>query len=172
MNRQHDVDITPDTKVGALLEQMPELEPVLIGLSPKYKALQNPVLRRTVARVATLRQVAIVGGVMLGDLIRNLRKAAGLPDMVVHGTEESVVPSWVAGSAPVDSLDIRPDVASGKHPLERVMEQLKTLKHGQVLELIAPFVPAPMMDLASKQGYEPHVRENSGELVRVWFYRT
>ncbi len=76
MNRM--MDITPDTKVGPLLENRPELESVLMEISPKYTALKNPVLRRTVAKVATLRQVARVGDVPLADLIRKLREAAGL----------------------------------------------------------------------------------------------
>jgi hypothetical protein len=36
-------NITPDSRVGELLERWPHLEDVLIELSPRYRALKNPV---------------------------------------------------------------------------------------------------------------------------------
>ena len=53
--------ITPETKVGALLDAYPELEAVLIELAPPFRKLKNPVLRRTVARLTSLAQAAKVG---------------------------------------------------------------------------------------------------------------
>ena len=67
--------ITPTTKVAGLLESWPELEPVLVAQAPAFRRLKNPVLRRTVARVATLEQAAGVGGVAVRDLVAALRRA-------------------------------------------------------------------------------------------------
>lgn len=53
--------ITPKTKVFELLLAYPELEALLIEMAPVFKKLQNPVLRRTIARVTTLQQAAQVG---------------------------------------------------------------------------------------------------------------
>ena len=81
-----DVDaslITPDAKLGALLERWPGVEAALVEISPHFRALQNPVLRRTVARVATLRQVSKVSGVPLGVLIERLRAAAALAPLAL-----------------------------------------------------------------------------------------
>lgn len=74
-------EITPETRLAALLEALPELEETLYALSPTYKKLKNPVLRKTVGRVATLRQVARVGDVPLGRLINTLRAAAGMEEV-------------------------------------------------------------------------------------------
>ena len=52
--------IDETTKVAALLDAYPELEGVLIGIAPPFKKLRNPVLRRSVAKVASLRQAAAV----------------------------------------------------------------------------------------------------------------
>ena len=60
---QKELTITPDSKIGELLEAYPDLESTLLRLSPAFRHLKNPVLRRTVAKVASLRQVAAVGGV-------------------------------------------------------------------------------------------------------------
>jgi hypothetical protein len=54
--------ITPETKIAALLEAYPELEPVLIATAPAFNKLSNPVLRRTIARVTSLRRAAEVAG--------------------------------------------------------------------------------------------------------------
>ena len=42
-----------------------------------FSALKNPVLRRTVAKVTTLRQAAKVGNVELTDMINRLREEVG-----------------------------------------------------------------------------------------------
>ena len=73
MPEREAANITPDSRIGELLERSPELEALLVDLSPHFKALANPVLRRTVAKVATLRQVSTVSGVPLGVLVEKLR---------------------------------------------------------------------------------------------------
>ncbi len=53
---QNSVDIIPATKIGQLLDAYPDLEPVLIELSPAFKKLQNPV--RCEKLVGFLKQIA------------------------------------------------------------------------------------------------------------------
>ena len=103
MPEQAPANITPDSRIGDLLERWPELEAVLVDLSPHFKALANPVLRRTVAKVATLRQVATVSGVPLGVLVEKLRAGAGLSPMAVTdeaGGAPTEHPPWAVGRAP------------------------------------------------------------------------
>ncbi len=64
-------------KVLELIETYPELEDVLIEYAPAFKNLKNPVLRRTVAKIATLQQAAAIGGVKTEELINRLRKRGG-----------------------------------------------------------------------------------------------
>jgi hypothetical protein len=61
------IDITPSTKVGDMLDNYPELEETLIGIAPPFKKLKNPFLRKTVAKVATLKHIASVGNVPLNE---------------------------------------------------------------------------------------------------------
>src|SRR5215831_12547555 len=77
--------IGPETTVGALLEAYPEVESVLIEMAPAFAKLRNPVVRRTVAKVATLEQVAKIGGISLQAMIVRLRKETG------QGASESAV---------------------------------------------------------------------------------
>jgi len=164
--------ITPDTKVGEMLELHPQLEEVLLGISPAFKALKNPVLRRTVAKVATLRQVAKVGAVPLGELIEKLRSAAGL-EVAQEGFDESpddaVRPAWAHPSAVVRSFDARPVIESGGQPLARVMGDLADIEGGQVYELWTPFVPAPLIDMAKAKGFQAFIIREAPDRVRTLF---
>jgi len=101
----NDDPIGPETRVGELLRRHPELEETLVGLSPEFERLRNPVLRATVARVATLRQVAQVGRLDVGRMIAALRHAAGLeetepaPAEAIQGCAATAGPSTPAGGA-------------------------------------------------------------------------
>ncbi|MFO7653603.1 MAG: DUF1858 domain-containing protein [Candidatus Krumholzibacteriia bacterium] len=70
------ITIDAETRVGDLLRAHPELEEVLIAQAPAFAKLRNPVLRRTVAKVATLRAAAQMAGVDVEALVRVLRQAA------------------------------------------------------------------------------------------------
>lgn len=167
-------DITPDARVGDLLERWPHLEAVLIELSPRYRALGNPVLRRTVAKVATLRQVSRVGGVPLATLIERLRAAVGLAPLAVTGGEpgaEGERPPWAVEPAVTQRHDARAAIEAGEHPLPKVMADLATLGDADVYELVTPFVPAPLVDLAREKGFASFSVSEGDALVRTYFRR-
>lgn len=161
--------ITPDSKLGELLERWPGLEEVLLQLSPHFKALRNPVLRRTVAKVATLRQVSSVSGVALGVLVERLRAGAGLPPVAFaeeRGEGPTERPAWAAEHAAARTHDARPAIEAGEHPMARVMADLAGLGDGAVYQLLTPFVPAPLLDLARDKGFESFSVTESDTLVR------
>lgn len=166
--------ITPDSKVGELLERWPQLEAVLVDLSPHFKALSNPVLRRTVAKIATLRQVSSVSGVALGTLVSTLRGAVGLAPASVEdeaGGAPAERPAWASEAEVTRTHDARAAIEAGDHPMARVMADLAALAGGEVYALVTPFVPAPLVDLARGKGYVAFsVAEEEG-LVRTYFRR-
>ncbi len=164
--------ITPDSKLGDLLARWPQLEDLLVAMSPHFKALRNPVLRRTVAKIATLRQVSTVSGVPLGTLIERLRAGAGLApaEVSVAGDDAPAErPPWAAPSAAVRTHDARAAIEAGEHPMPQVMADLATLAEGQVYELVTPFVPAPLVDLARGKGFESFSIAGGENLVRTYF---
>lgn len=169
--------ITPDTKVSALLDAYPELEEVLISIAPPFKKLRNPLLRRTVAKLTSLRQAAKVGGVSLGDVIRRLRVAAGIEEPWSEVAAEegaggaSAPPEWLDTSALARTLDARPMLDAGEHPVAQVLKDLKELEEGKVYAVITPFIPAPMIDAVEKQGFRSWSQQEGPELVRTYFAR-
>ena len=166
--------ITPDSKLGELLERWPALEDVLVELSPHFKALRNPVLRRTVAKVATLRQVSSVSGVALGTLVERLRAGAGLAPAALAeeaGGAPRPRPAWARAEAAARTHDARPAIAAGEHPMPRVLADLAALGAGEVYALVTPFVPAPLVDLAREKGFDGWSAVEGDELVRTFFRR-
>ncbi|MCK4462109.1 MAG: DUF1858 domain-containing protein [candidate division Zixibacteria bacterium] len=167
--------ITPEMKVAALLDAYPDLEALLYEIAPAFAKLRNPILRKTVARVTTLRQAARVAGVELATMINRLREAAGQSpglDVSSGRSPETATPVWVDQSRVVQTFDARSAIERGEQPMGRIMAELKKLKGGEVYELITPFVPAPLIDLAAKQGYEAWFTDSGNGVVRTCFRRT
>lgn len=167
-------DITPDTKVGALLDAYPALEETLIELSPAFGKLRNPILRKTVGKVATLRQAAQVGGVSLGTIITTLRRKAGLESIATADGEspaDTSQPAWFSRDKIAQSFDARPLLQSGQHPMAIVMEHLGKLPPGGIYELITPFVPAPLLDMAAKKGFASWSVTEAPDCVKSYLTR-
>lgn len=165
-------EITPETKIGDLIDAWPQCEEVLIELSPAFAKLRNPVLKRTVAKVATIRQAAAVGRVSLGKMVNTLRRAAGQNTVSVPEGEETVSrPDWAIDERIKSTLDARPILERGEHPMKDGMAGIDGLKNGDVYLLITPFVPAPLIDLAARRGFESWSSTESDELVRTYFRR-
>ncbi len=173
MNKVEPGAITPDTKVGVLLDKRPELEPVLMALSPKFEKLKNPVLKKTVARIATLRQVAKVGNIPLPHLINELRRAAGMDELEIkeNATLSPAVPYWFKPNNIAETLDIRTAIDSGEQPISIVMTKLTKMEPGKILKVIAPFEPAPLIDLAKEKGFAVHLQKDDKAGPVVCFFR-
>jgi hypothetical protein len=164
--------IVPDSKLADVLERWPALEAVLLELSPHFHALRNPVLRRTVAKVATLRQVSVVSGVELGVLVTRLRTAAGLaPAPVAVDAAAAERPGWADDRHVTRIRDARAAIEAGDHPLAQVMSDLGELADGEVYVLVTPFVPAPLVDLARGKGYAGFSVAEGDAQVRTFFRR-
>ena len=85
--------ITPQTKVGELLEAYPELEAVLVAQTPIFEKLKNPVLRKTVAKVATLEKAAAIANIPVVKLVSELRKAAGQSALIPTTADQASLES-------------------------------------------------------------------------------
>jgi len=160
--------INPTTRVGELLDAFPELEATLKSLSPSFQALSNPLLRRTVARVATLEQAARVGGLPVPDLVHALRRAAGQEgdEVTTSSRAEQAVPAWAESAAPAVTLDAETLLSAGRTPVAEAAERLAGMSPGEVLELTSPFEPAPLIDALRAKGHEVYV-VRAGDAFRV-----
>jgi len=58
----------------------------------------------------------------------------------------------------VTTLDVRPMLAAGEEPFEAIMAVARGVGAGKVLELVAPFEPAPLYGVLGRLGFA-HVTE-------------
>lgn len=170
----HTLIISPKTKVLQLIETYPHLEDVLIGYVPAFKKLKNPILRKTVAKIATLQQAAVVGNVKVEDLINLLRKEVG-QDTIELASEvnyNTIQPDWFVDSKVTTVLDVREMLNAGEQPVNKVISDLNHLQVNEIYKVIAPFVPAPLLDKSLSLGIVHWIKKEDEELFIVYFKKT
>jgi hypothetical protein len=159
--------ISPKTKVGEVLDAYPQLEAVLLELSPSFAKLKNPILRKTVARVASLQQAAVVGGLKVDELVNRLRKEVGqstLNESTGEGSYISARPDWFSEAKVTQRFDATPVINSGGSPMADILKISQNLNPGEILELKTPFVPAPIIDLLIGKGFKTFSVEKGDEI--------
>ena len=164
--------ITPRTKVAELLAAYPDLEQLLIDYIPAFEKLRNPLLRRTVARITTLQQAAAIGGVKVEELINRLRTEVGqdLLSGAAAAAYSTDRPAWFVEARVVAGLDARPMLAAGEHPVSQAIADLSALPAGDIYKLVAPFLPAPLIDKAASLDVS-HWLAQAGQEVIIYFCR-
>jgi hypothetical protein len=161
--------INPETKLGALLEAYPGIDEALIAMAPAFAKLRNPMLRKTVAKVATLDQAARIGGVSVRELVRKLREAAGQEDLGTADSPETDSPSISAAAAPSwlseerirQTIDADKLLETGEHPIGKVRQCVAALQPGQIVELTSSFRPEPLIDAMIEAGLSVYSMESA-----------
>ena len=80
-------------------------------------------------------------------------------------------PVWFDKTRIRITLDARPILASGEHPLQRVIEECTTLQPGDIYEIITPFPPIPMIEKLTALGFENFVEPAGDGLFHTYFGR-
>ncbi len=168
------IDINPSTKVHDLLEAYPELEETLIKMAPVFKKLKNPFLRKSVAKIATMKHISSVAGIPLNVLINNLRTAVGQPAAKDSYDDENYFldqPDWFSHDK--ISLSINEDKLEDKNQmtLVTILLEAKNVKKGEIIELITTFLPAPGIDILKSKGYSVWSKRLENGLVKSYFLR-
>lgn len=153
------MDITGKTKLFEILEKYPQLEDQIIQAAPAFKNLKNPVLRKTVGRLATVEKVAQIGELDVFSFVNLLRRQVGQEEIVPSGEVEVVHPDpkhtsgdpdWILGE-PEFAVDGTAMLAKGEVPLNEVNERLQQLSPGGFVLLTTNFEPKPMIEAVEKQ---------------------
>jgi DUF438 domain-containing protein len=76
LNKENDTvnALASNTSLHQLVERYPFLVEFLAGYNKKFELLQNPIMRATVGRAATLGRVAEMGGISVEALIRDIAR--------------------------------------------------------------------------------------------------
>jgi uncharacterized protein (DUF2249 family) len=79
-------------------------------------------------------------------------------------------PAWFDKSKIKITLDARPILASGEHPLQKVIEESSKLQKGEIYEIITPFPPIPMVEKLTALNFEYYQKTENG-LFHTYFLR-
>ncbi len=169
--------IEASTKVSELLDRYPQLEELLIGLAPPFKKLQNPLLRKSVAKVASLGQAAAVAGVRVNSLVNILREAVGQEQLegsvgaVETGSYFSERPEWFDPEKVTASVDEIGDLHEDTMPLVRVNKKANQIGSSEIVELITTYLPAPGIDIMKARGFRVWCTQERPGLIRTYFQK-
>ena len=156
-------EIKIDTTIADLLNNYKGMKDTLIAINPKFKKLNNPILRRTLAKLATVKQAAIIGGMKPQDLLNQLRASVGQEPVSLQlddGANNIDIPAWADAKA-VAEINANELLDADKNPLAEVTKALKGLNSGEILALIADFKPEPLIEEFEKQGLQTYTIQES-----------
>ena len=80
-------------------------------------------------------------------------------------------PDWLNRNNIQITLDARPLLAQGIHPLEQVQQQAAGLMAGEVFEIITPFAPSPMIEKMAAAGFESHSESVTDGMIHTFFIK-
>ncbi len=164
------IQITPEIKVSELLQAYPELEDRFIEIVPSFNKMKNSVIRNTLGKVTTLRQVSKVGEVSLPELLNQLRLAVGQEEIVLEENKSAKkeIPSWVKEANIKITYDARADLENGVHPVDKVIKEILTLNENEIYCLITPFFPGPLVEIVKEKGFESYSLTKSTDEVHTF----
>jgi uncharacterized protein (DUF2249 family) len=170
--------ILASEKMSDVLKKHPALLETLIDLSPAFRSLRNPVLRRVQTRLVTVSQAAGIAGIEPALLTQRLNEAAGIfapsqtePVTHVDETLGAAIDPMIDGAPVAAEIDVRPLMARGEEPFRAIMTAARTVPAGSTLRLVAGFEPLPLYDVLAKQGFVHHTCRLEGDAWEVRFYR-
>lgn len=137
------MELSEKTRINDLLDRYPFLLVFLITLSPGFKALKNPILRKTMGKVATLARASAMGGVALEKLISSIaaeiEKQTG--ERVTAAETDSDLPGTVAGDPTkrqealkkiLEDLHAGADVESLKERFKQIVQSVDAAEVAQM----------------------------------------
>ena len=159
--KPNELIITPDTKIYELLEAYPKLEAKLIETAPVFSKLKNPVLRKTITKVTSLKQAALVANISLNHLVNELRKEAGQFSQTFSSESEIQKKGSNRPQKIKQVYDASSDIEKGNHPLAFVMKEIQLLEKNEAFQLVTPFYPAPLIEKVKEKGFNVETENDS-----------
>lgn len=169
--------INEKTKIAQLLKENPDALEAIITISPDFKKLRNPVLRKLMAARTSISMASKIGGVSPEDFFRVLAPLGFEADINSVSEDETIerkpLPDYLKSLSKdqIVILDVRAMIKNDQDPLRPIQQKVKELKPGQALNVINTFEPAPLVVLLEKQGFQSFVDQISDERFETYFYK-
>ncbi len=118
--------LTPKTTVHTLLKEYPFLLDYLVGYDPEFAKLANPIMRRTMTRIATLDHISTMVNVPLNKLMFDLQTEVAR----VTGTKPEILDQPGFASADEARQEVLKSIIRDLHagvPMVQLKERFATL---------------------------------------------
>lgn len=157
--------ITPHTTIEELFTDFPEIKDSFFKFFPDYAKINNPALQSIMFKNTTIEQLCSKTGRNLPDTINTLRSFLGL-EKINNINDE---PDWLDKSKISKTLDARPIIMSGGHPIQDVTMAVQSLSEGEVFQLVTPFQPTPLIEMIGSQGFKTYCEKENDILYYTYF---
>lgn len=169
--------INEKTKIAQLLKHHPDALETIVALSPDFKKLRNPVLRKLAAGRASIAMASKMGGCTPEDFYKALAPLGFEIDTSATVVEEKIenlpMPAYLKNLSAnkLVNFDVRELIADGKDPLRYIQQKIKALQAGEALKIVTDFEPVPLVKLLERQGFDSYVQWLSSEEIHTYFYK-
>ena len=158
--------ILAKTKIKELLDEYPHLQETLIAISPRAKKLKNKLVYNTVAKWATLSDVAKFLDISICELLHKLNREVGQEEELYRQFPDCIAeektplpterPAWLDEAKKEYILDVR---QREDFFLPEITKRLRQLEPGEILTVINSFDPVPLKNMLTEGGYEHFTQE-------------
>jgi uncharacterized protein (DUF2249 family) len=69
------------------------------------------------------------------------------------------------------TFDVRPHLARNEEPFPLIRARVDTLKAGEGVTIVAPFMPAPLIELLKSEGFQSSIERRHDGAWAVNFWR-
>lgn len=171
--------INEQTKIAALFKHNPEALETIVKLSPDFKKLRNPVLRKLMAGRTSIAMASKIGGCKPEDFFKALAPLGFESDNNTTVPQEEAIaehapkPEYLQNLPPerLVNFDVRAMLAGGSDPLKQIQQKVKSLHPGEVLVIINNFEPVPLIKLLERQGFQTYVHSKDADTIETYFYK-
>lgn len=163
------MELSSKTKVTELLSKYPFLREFLIKLDPQFKALDNPIMMKTLGRVATIGRVTMVTGVSLEKLMPAIAEEVQKQtnDVLVVKKDESEDVKY----SPEERIEILKNIIKDLHKgvdrkalTERFQELIKDVAPTEIAQMEQQLMAEGMPEEEIKKLCDVHVEVFRGAL--------
>ena len=165
--------IDRDTTIKALLDaNQDEVINALVKLNRNFGKLQNPVLRKLLAKRVSIADACRIANCNISDFLRTMHS---IGFKLKESEDEINQEQKFTFKRPPENLviefDVRPILAGNKDPLKEILNKVQQLKDGEYLKIINTFEPIPLIKLLQKKGYQAFTEHLNQNLVITYFFK-
>ena len=156
--------ILATSNIKETLDKYPELKEVLIGLSDKFKRIQNPVMYNTLARFATFKDAAKMTGISICEILHAINNFLGVEEKLVKSMPECISEK-ISENVETMGEEITWEESNeiyvlNENTYEDIVERINSLNPQENIILISKDKPELILKVIKGLGYKYNLLKN------------